>query len=204
MGGTSQKSLAIIMLSGLSLMGGCASGPSFEAGSVVERMGDADETPEWTHGGTPLELNGGDIIFIATTSMSGNARPDACLKAGELSARAEFLKYLKSNISATGQLQEVAVTEDPSYESLTTFLSQGSIRGAKTSARYWERREESNQTGQRVLKLNCAVKVSISASELQRQMREAVGENGNAAVRKKLEDATTSMIESLSKQKPAH
>lgn len=168
---------------------------------VIERMGDVDKTPDWANGSVAMTEEGQHVIFISHLSMSGNARSEACLKSAELDGKASMLKFIKDNITTSGQFTETDVTSDPGYEALTAFLSQGNISGVKTTERYYEKREESAESGDRVLKLHCAVKLAIKKSELERQLREATTkQSGNPEIRKKLLDAQKQFIENVGNQ----
>ncbi len=174
------------------------SGPEFRESRVVERIGKAKETPSWAEGTVTMFEEGQDAIFTSVMTMSGDSRPEACLKAADLDSRSMMLRHIKDTITASGQLNEVSASSDPGYESLIAFLSQGKITGAKTTERYWEKAEESDSAGARVLRLRCAVKVAVKKTELQRQMREATEvKSGNAEIRKKLLQAQGEFIESL-------
>ena len=175
--------------------------PSFQKSTVIERMGDRSETPEWVHGENAMVTEGGTVQFIYFMTVSGNSRPDACLKAVDLDSRTAALRYIKDNLTASGQLNEQSVVEDPSFESLTAFLSQGSLSGASIASRYWEKREESSESGERVLRMKCAVKLAVKRSDLERQLRQAMGLGGNQEVREKLVKAQTEFIDGLSKPK---
>jgi hypothetical protein len=183
-------------------LAGCTtpSKPEYRASEVIERMGSADETPDWTTVAEPMFADGADVVFVSSQTMSGNARPEACVKAAELGAKADLLRHVKDNITTSGQVVEVGASADPGYESLTAFLSQGSISGASTKSRYWERVEESDESGERILRVKCAVKVAVKKSELARQMREATGSGGNAKVRESLLKAQKDFIEGLGSQ----
>jgi hypothetical protein len=180
---------------------GCVTTPSgleFRESRVVERIGKAKETPSWAEGTVTMFEEGQDAIFTSVMTMSGDSRPEACLKAADLDSRSMMLRHIKDTLTASGQLNEGSASSDPGYESLIAFLSQGKIMGAKTSERYWEKAEESDSTGARVLRLRCAVKVAVKKTELQRQMRDATEvKSGNAEIRKKLLQAQGEFIESL-------
>lgn len=171
----------------------------YEKARVVERMGDKSSTPDWVVGETPMSEEEGNVVFANFVTMSGNSRPEACMKAAELDGKAQMLRHIKDNVVSSGQLNEVSASEDPGFESLTAFFSSGKVSGAKISARYWERVEESSETGDRVLRLKCAAKVAVKKSELARQMREAIeGPKGDPQVRAALNKATTDFIDGLS------
>jgi len=172
---------------------------SFEKARVVERMRDADKTPEWAYGETAMHEENGDVVFTNLITMRGDSRPEACMKSADMDARAQMLRHIKDNLVTSGQLNEVSASDDPGYESLTAFFSSGKITGAKVAARYWERTEESSESGERVLRLKCAAKVAVKKSELAKQMREAIdGPRGDAKVRDALHKATNNFINGLS------
>jgi hypothetical protein len=196
--------LFLVLVGGVSSC--VSSGPNreFEPARIVERMGDRSESPEWTHGDSSMSEEAGNVIFVNVVTMSGDSRPEACTKAASLDAKAEMLKHIKENITASGQLSEDAVQSDPAFESLTAFLSQGELNGAKIAERYWERREESSVDGLRVLRIKCAAKVSISKSTLAKMLREATTKvsSGNPEIREKLLEAQKNFIDSVGE--PAH
>lgn len=175
------------------LLTGCVTGKEFKPAEVVERIGERDETPEWATGESPMTKDDGDILFVSSLSMAGDARTEACMKAADLDAKAAILRYVKDNVTTSGQLNEAG--GDPSYEQLTAFLSQGTLTGVATKARYWERREESSPEGDRVLRTRCAAQVSIKRADLERQLQAAMGNGGNAEIREKLLKAQTDFLE---------
>lgn len=175
------------------MLTGCVTGKGFKAAEVVERIGERDETPEWAHGETAMTKDGGDVLFVSSLSMAGDARTEACMKASELDARAAILRYVKDAVTTSGQLNEAG--GDPAYEQLTAFLSQGTLTGVATRGRYWERREESSPDGDRVLRTRCAAQVSIKRVDLERQLQAAMGSGGNAEIRQKLLKAQTDFLE---------
>lgn len=170
----------------------------YSKSEVVERIASKKETPDWANGELPMSEENGDVVFANILTMSGNSRPEACMKAAEMDARSQMLRHIKDNLVSSGQLNEVSATQDPGYESLTAFFSSGKIVGAKIGARYWERALESDESGTRVLRLRCATKVSVKKSELIRQMREASGvPTGDPKVREALNKATNNFIDGL-------
>ena len=173
--------------------------PSFEKAEVIERIANKKETPEWTYGTEKMKQEGNEIIFIQTLSMSGNSRTEACMKAAEVSAKASFLQHIQTAMTSAGQLNDKDATSDPSYESVTAFISQGKLSGARTKEQYYEKRVESDaETGQKAVKLHCAVKVSIEKKELERQLQEALGKGGNKEIRQRLLDAQKDFIDGVS------
>ena len=189
----------VVSFIGVNLLAACAThGPSFQKAEVIERIGSKGETPEWASGEKTTLTEGSDCIFISQMTMAGNSRSEACMKSAELDAQAGILKHIKTSMTAGGQLNEADSSSDPGYESLTTFFSAGKLNGVKTLERYWEKRVESSESGDRVLKLRCAVKVAIRKSDLEKQLREAMGgPKVNAAAHDALEKATVKAIESF-------
>lgn len=186
----------------LTLLCSCLTDPGtkvFQPSRVIERTGEKDATPAWANGESLMAEENGDVIFANVISMSGDSRPEACTKAASLDAKAEMLKHIKESITVSGQLTDDSVQSDPAFESLTAFLSQGDISGAKIAERYWERREESSADGERVLRLKCAAKVTIPKAALARMLREATtkAKSGNPEIREKLIEAQKSFIEGI-------
>ena len=189
-----------MILSLLVASAGCATVPTkeFAASHVVERVGHRDSTPEWADGTRAMAEEGSDVVFFAQMTMGGNARTEACIKAAELDGRSAMLRYIKEHLSTSGQVNEADASSDPGYESLTAFLSQSKISGVRPSDRYWEKVEQSMESGERALKLRCVVKVMIKKSELQRQLREAtVAQGGNPKVRDSLLKAQKEFFDGL-------
>lgn len=194
--------LVWLVPAGFLILGSCATNPAtlgFQPSIVIERIADKNETPKWAHGESVMAEENGEITFSNVVSMSGDARPEACTKAASLDAKAEMLKHIKENITASGQLADDSVQSDPAFESLTAFLSQGELNGAKIGDKYWEKREESAADGSRVLRLSCAAKVSISKAMLSKMLREATTKekSGNPEIRAKLLDVQKSFIEGI-------
>ena len=176
-------------------------GPQFHKTEVIERQGGREATPEWAIGEVAMKEDAGKVIFINTTQMAGDARPEMCIKAAEETGRANMMRYIKDNITTSGQLSEQDVSSDPAVENLTAFLSQGKLSGASIGRRYWEKVVVSNAQGHRELKLRCAAQVQISRSTLQKQLRDAVsGAKGNPEIRQQLLDAQKKFIDGLSAQ----
>ena len=173
--------------------------PDFEASRIVERMEGFEKTPEYATGAKVMWGEGKQVYFANIMSLSGDSRPDACLKAAGIEAKAEMLKYIKESMTTSGQLSDDAVQEDPAMESLTAFISQGNISGAAIADRYWDRREESDSTGDRILRVRCAVKVAIDKGLLAKQLREATTKTkeGNPEIREKLLEAQKSFLENV-------
>jgi hypothetical protein len=175
------------------------SGPEFKKSAVVERMGDADETPKWASGENGMFEEKGQAVYVNIMTMSGDSRTEACVRAAEERGRVDMLRYIKDNITTSGQLNEDSVTKDPAMEGLTAFLAQGQLSGVRVGARYWEKREESDTSGNRVLRLRCAAQAAISKADLDNQMRAAInrGKGGNPEIREQLLGAQKSFIDSI-------
>ena len=198
-----KSSLLFLGLISLVLSFGCSSSPhkkEYKSSNVIERMGNKDKTPTWASGEEALMEQAGQILFVNAITMSGDARTEACVRAAEETGRAQMLRYIKDSLTTGGQVSELSSSGDPAVESLTAFLSQGKLTGASIASRYWEKVEESDTGGDRVLRLRCAAKVSISKSVLDRQLRAAIGNGeGNAEIREKLLNAQKDFIDGLGK-----
>ncbi len=182
----------------------CATTPSrpeFQTAKVIERIGSIDETPKWASGQKVLWQEGADLLFVHSMTMSGDSRPEACMKAAALDAKTEMLRYIKENITSAGQVNETDAATDPAYESLTAFLAQGNVSGSAVKERYWEKAEVSDASGDRVLKVRCAAMLAIKKSEIERQLREATNPKakGNPEIRETLLNAQKSFLEGVAK-----
>ncbi|WP_186645765.1 hypothetical protein [Fluviispira vulneris] len=161
------------------------------------------KTPDWVLNPEIVLEEGGNFIFIHKMSLSGTSRPDACISMARTQAVGEMMKYIKNSVTSSGQVEDLNASSDPSMSSLTAFLSQGNISGAKVTTTYWEQTMEADDTGVRpVKKLMCAVQVSIDKSTLERQMREAINgaPGGNPEIRQKLLDAQKNFIDGVGKK----
>ena len=179
---------------------GCvtASTKEFKESRVIEKIANKSETPAWADGSIAMAEESSDVIFVSQVSMGANSRTEACLKAAELDGRSSMARYIKEHISTSGQVNERDAASDPGYEALTAFLSQSKLSGVKTTQRYWEKVEQSDESGERVLKLRCVAKLAVNKAELQRQLREATTANGgNAQIRASLLNAQSSFFEGL-------
>ena len=191
-------SLAVILITGCTTTK--IQQPEFEASRVIERIGNVSETPEWSLGAEPLSNENGQVYFVSTITMAGDSRPEACISAASNLARVQILRQIKDHLTSSGQLSEESASSDPSLESLTAYLAQGTLSGVKVAKSYWEKREESDVAGMRVLRVRCASKVSIARSVLEKQLRAAIDGTGggNPEVRKKLLEAQNNFLDSLS------
>lgn len=171
--------------------------PSFQKSEVIERVGSFEETPEWTTGVKPFSLEKGDFVYISTMTMSGDSRPEACVRASANMARANILREIKDNLSVSGQLNASSATSDPDMEDFLVYVSQRSLTGVKVKEAYWEKRVESDTDGERILKLQCATKVAISKKFLNEQISEARNVVGakDPEVRNKLKESHMNFIE---------
>ncbi|MBM4251988.1 MAG: hypothetical protein FJ146_08460 [Deltaproteobacteria bacterium] len=185
------------------LFSGCFSAkvqqPEFQPSRVLERIGQADTTPPWATGMVTLFQEHGDINYVETITMSGNARPEACNNAAADLGRVQILRQVRDAITSSGQVAESSVTGDPAVERLMAFLSQGRLTGVKLVARYWERREESDESGMRVLRMACASRIAIPRNLLESQLQAAIAGQGggNAQIRQKLLDAQSQFLDSI-------
>ena len=176
------------------------SGPSYKAAEVIERIDGESTTPPWASGKVTMFESDGKVFFVSANSMSGDSRVESCTRVAADTGRTEILRYIKDNLTASGQISENSGTQDPAVESLIAFLSSGKLSGVTVQEKYWEKRVESDASGARVLRLKCAAKVMIAKSELTRQLAEATGKSGNAEIRTKLIEAQKSFIEGIDKQ----
>lgn len=184
-----------ICLSCISSSGGT---PEFEAAKVIERIGGKEESPSWTSGAQASFLEDGDVVFVNTTTMNGDSRPEACMQAASEFGRSNILRTIKEAMTTSGQTSEASADTDAMVESFITVLSKGELSGIKVKERYWERREESDASGKRVLRLRCASKVAIKKSILQRKMTEAISKSDlNEETRKFLRAKEREFFESL-------
>lgn len=173
--------------------------PDFEKPRVIERMGNVSESPTWSIGSEPFAQENGHVILTNTMTMSGDSRVEVCTGAASELGRVSILRQIMDQMTSSGQLSEESSSEDPAVESLTAYLAQGRISGVKVVKRYWEKREESDASGMRVLRVHCATQVSIARSELERQIRDAMSgrKSGNPEIRERLLNAQKNFIDSL-------
>lgn len=191
----------LLILASVTLVG-CVTtpkGPEFEEDRIVQRMEGRDETPDFATGAKAMWTEGEQVFFANITSMAGDSRPEACMKAAETDARVGIVKYLNDNITASGQLAEANADSDPGYESLVAFLSQGKLSGVTVEERYWDRREQSRSSGERALRVHCAVKIAINKTQLAKQLREATTnvKSGDPEIRKKLLEAQKEFLDGI-------
>ena len=174
--------------------------PEYLPSRVLERIAQSTQSPGWASGAMTFYEDRGDINYIETVTMSGNARPEACNHAAADLGRVQILRQIRDAITSSGQVVESAVTADPAVERLMAFLSQGQLSGVKLVGRYWERREESDASGNRVLRVLCASKIAIPRSLLEAQLRAATngGAAGNPEIRQKLLDAQKAFLDNIS------
>lgn len=187
------------ILIGVQTLSSCATapGPSFQKTEVIERIADRDKTPDWATGESVMSSEKDQVVFISVTTMNGDARPESCMKVASESSRTEIIRHIKDNLTTSGQISEDSASSDPSIESLTAFLAQGKLSGVSVLQKYWEKRVESDKSGERVLRLFCAAKVGIKKSDLERQLKEALGKGGNAEIRKQQIEAQKKFIENI-------
>ncbi len=180
---------------------GCTSSKYVKT-EVINNSDRTLKTPEWILNSKILNEDNGQIVYIYKMNLDGSARPDACIAMVRAQAVAEMLKYIKNSVTASGQVEDLNASSDPSYSSLTAFLSQGSISGAQVTDTYWEQTMEADASGMRPIKrLMCAVKLGIDKQTLDKQMRDAINgtPGGNPEIRKKLIDAQKNFIDNAGK-----
>jgi hypothetical protein len=161
------------------------------------------KTPEWVLNSNILLEEQSNVTFIHKVNLNGSARPDSCVSIARTQALAEMMKYIKNSVTSSGQVEDLNASSDPSYSSLTAFLSQGNISGAKVTTTYWEQTMESDDSGVRpIKKLMCAVKVNIDKAILDKQMRDAINgaPGGNPEIRNKLLEAQKTFIDGVGKK----
>jgi hypothetical protein len=161
---------------------------------IVERIANKTETPQWSYIEKSTQEENNNLLFGYTTTTENTKRPEICLKVAEESAKANILRYVKDNVTHSGQTSETT-SNDLNLESLTTWISMGKLNSINTQDRYWEIIQDNIQ-GNITFKLRCAVRVSISKTELAKQIKEAnqPKNNINEVVRKAQEDKTTEFI----------
>ncbi len=183
------------------ITGNSSSRPDFEPSKVIERVGSVDETPAWSNGTKATYEEAGNVIFINTISMSGNTRPEACTRASSEFGREQIVRHIKEAVSVSGQVSETSGDADPAIDALTAILAQRSLSGVKVQERYWEKREESDASGERILRMHCASKVAISKVLLQKQLKDAIeGSNINTEMKKTLQAKQMEFFENLESQ----
>lgn len=176
--------------------------PSYKSSEVIERVGGRSDTPAWATGEKTMWEEDSKVIFVSVQTMDGDNRPEACMSvAGEL-GRSALMRYIKDAITSSGQVSQISSKDDPAYESLIAFLSQGKLHGVGVKTQYWDKREVSEVSGSRTLKLYCAAQLTISQTELERQLREATVKTpqGNPEIRQQLLTAQKEFISGMGKK----
>lgn len=193
-----------LVLSVLSV--GCSSTRLIKT-EIVNNSDKTMKTPEWVLSSKAMDEEGDNVVFLHKLNLDGSARPDACVSMARTQAVGEMMKYIKNSVTASGQVEDLNASSDPSMSSLTAFLSQGHISGAKVTNTYWEQTIESRkgELGPSSKQLMCAVKVQIDKNILDKQMRDAINgaPGGNPEVRKKLIDAQKRFIDNVGKETDA-
>jgi hypothetical protein len=198
----SKKNLVLSALTSI-VIAGCTSSSKYVKTEVISNSTKTLQTPDWVLNPNIMLEDGGNVIFIHKVTLSGTSRPDACVSMARTQAVGEMMKYIKNSVTTSGQVEDLNSSSDPSLSSLTAFLSQGNISGAKVTTTYWEQTMEADDSGMKpVKKLMCAVQVSIDKSILEKQMRDAINgaPGGNPEIRKKLLDAQKSFIDNVGKK----
>lgn len=184
----------------LASLAGCSSSPRAVKTEVVNNADRTLKTPDWVLSSRVMGEEKGNLVYTYRINLDGSARPDACVAMARSQAVAEMLKYIKNAVTASGQVEDLNDTSDPSYSSLTAFLSQGTLSGAQTTDAYWEQTIEGDSSGFRPVKrLLCAVRVAVDKQILDKQMREAINgvPGGNPEIRKKLIQAQKNFIDNV-------
>lgn len=197
------KKIVIISSVAALAIAGCTSSPKYVKTEVISNSTKTLKTPDWVLNQGVLLEQGSNVIFVHKITLSGTSRPDACVSMARTQAVGEMMKYIKNSVTTSGQVEDLNSSSDPSLSSLTAFLSQGNISGAKVTTTYWEQTMEADETGMKPVKrLMCAVQVAIDKSTLDRQMRDAINgaPGGNPEIRKKLLEAQKSFIDSVGKK----
>lgn len=181
---------------------GCSSSKYIKT-EVINNSDRSLKTPEWVLSSKIMNEDNGQVVYAYKMNLDGSARPDACVAMARSQAVAEMLKYIKNAVTTSGQVEDLNASSDPSFSSLTAFLSQGNISGAQVTDSYWEQTMEADASGMRpVKKLLCAVKVEIDKQTLDKQMRDAINgtPGGNPEIRKKLINAQKNFIDNVGNQ----
>ncbi|APJ03106.1 hypothetical protein [Silvanigrella aquatica] len=199
------NSKKLLILSSLAVLAivGCTSSPNYVKSEVIANSTKTLKTPEWVLNPSIVLEEGSNVIFVHKVTLSGSSRPDACVSMARTQAVGEMMKYIKNAVTTSGHVEDLNGSNDPSLSSLTAFLSQGNISGAKVTTTYWEQTMEADDSGIKpVKKLMCAVQVSIDKTTLDKQMRDAINgaPGGNPEIRKKLLDAQKSFIDNVGKK----
>lgn len=194
------KRFALISSTIALIVVGCSSSPKYVKTEVISNSTKTLETPEWVLNPSIIHEEGSNVVFVHKVTLSGSSRPDACVSMARTQAVGEMMKYIKNAVTTSGQVEDLNSSSDPSLSSLTAFLSQGNISGAKVTTTYWEQTMEADESGLKpTKKLMCAVQVAIEKSTLDRQMRDAINgtPGGNPEIRRKLLDAQKNFIDNV-------
>lgn len=178
----------------------CSSSSKYVKQEIIANSNKTLETPEWVLNKAVIHEEGSNVVFVHKVTLSGSSRPDACVSMARTQAVGEMLKYIKNSVTTSGQVEDLNASSDPSLSSLTAFLSQGNISGAKVTTTYWEQTMEADESGMKpTKKLMCAVQVAIEKAVLDKQMRDAINgaPGGNPEIRRKLLDAQKQFIENV-------
>jgi hypothetical protein len=176
------------------------SGPNYIKTEVINNSDRSNKTPDWVLSGKVLNTENAQLVYTYKMNLDGTARPDACVAMARSQAVGEMLKYIKNAVTTSGQVESLNASSDPSYSSLTAFLSQGSLSGAQVTDTYWEQTMEADASGlNAVKKLYCAVKVAIDKETLVKQMNDAINgtAGGNPEIRKQLINAQKNFIDNV-------
>lgn len=166
------------------LISACASKstsqPEFEETKVLERMRGAKAAPGWVDSEKEkfLETEGTtrQVSYRGTVIMSGNAKPDSCMRAASDIARSSIVKNIVDSLTTKSSVEDSGAGAETTSDQLIASFSQLRFTGVEISGVYWEKSIQSDENGNRVLKLQCWAKASIPATELKKQIDKAVGD----------------------------
>jgi preprotein translocase subunit SecD len=146
---------------------------------------DNERTPAWVQSETALAQEGDNLIVVHALEMSPNTRPEACLKSVALDSRLYVLNFVKEALQMT-LAAETAVTRDPAYVTLNSYLTEDSTKGWQVEQTYLSKQEVATEDDSATNRLTCFVKSSVDARKLQQQIESSLASGGQKAVRQRL------------------
>ncbi|MDC3364964.1 hypothetical protein OAV86_02775 [Pseudomonadales bacterium] len=166
---------------------------------VIERLGRATETPAWAYGAKVMWQVKDSVIFAYSLEMSGESRPDVCMKAASLQARTEMRRYISEAISSSEIMSQANLISDPEFESVTVSIAQGSIAGTSVKEQYWEKVLKTDVRGEKRLRMQCSSQVQVTRADLDRQLEQKiiVETAKNPEMRRALITAQTDFLNNL-------
>ena len=168
--------------------------------TILERLGRAETTPEWTYGGQAMWKVKDNVIFMSSLEISDNRRPDMCMKAASLQARAEMRRFILENISSSELLSQSDLMSNSEFQSVTTSLAHGKIKGASVKSRYWERFQTTDIRGEGKIRMRCASQISVAKKDLDTQLNKTIEASltNNPRIKRALINAYNDFIGDLS------